>query len=55
MVLRNEFKAQHGQFLPHDVCLCVENLPTRWEIVPCSGERTEVLPEIDNDLLVQVC
>jgi autophagy-related protein 17 len=53
--VRDAFNADQGAHLPADICLCIENPPTRWEVVPCSGETLEVLPEIENDLLIQVC
>lgn len=48
--LREEFSAEHGQYLPEDVCLFVQNAPTRWNVVP-HNQELEVLPEIDSDLL----
>ncbi|EED82160.1 predicted protein [Postia placenta Mad-698-R] len=41
---------EHGQYLPEDVCLFVQNAPTRWNVVP-HNQELEVLPEIDSDLL----
>jgi len=49
------------------LCLCVENMPTRWDVVPieeesfegvlsASGQREmyrEVLPTVDNELLTK--
>ena len=52
--VRGEFNAEHGGHLPADLCLCVENPPTKWEILPRHGEAVEVLPDIDYDLLVEV-
>lgn len=49
--LREEFKAAHGMYLPDDVCLFVQNAPTRWAVVPQDKEQVEVLPELENDLL----
>ncbi|TFK72955.1 hypothetical protein BDN72DRAFT_271834 [Pluteus cervinus] len=51
--LRDRFNAEHGAFLPEDLCLCVGNPPTRWEVTPWEGEGREVLPDIDRELLVQ--
>jgi autophagy-related protein 17 len=34
--LRESFKVEHGDHLPDDLCLAVENLPTRWEVFPMS-------------------
>ncbi|KZT07651.1 uncharacterized protein LAESUDRAFT_724631 [Laetiporus sulphureus 93-53] len=49
--LREEFNAEHGQHLPEDVCLYVQDAPTRWNIIPSNGNRAEVLPDLDSDLL----
>ncbi|KAH9838401.1 autophagy protein Apg17-domain-containing protein [Rhodofomes roseus] len=49
--LREEFKAAHGQYLPDDVCLYVQNAPTRWTVVPQDEEQVEVLAELESDLL----
>jgi len=63
--IRTAFNAEQGSNLPADLCLCVENMPTRWNVVPIeehsfegisSGYREnyrEFLPSIDNDLLVE--
>lgn len=65
-LLRDSFKLEHGDHLPTDLCLFVENPPTKWGVVPVSwsvdteGEangqpgEAEVLPEVDADLLVEV-
>ncbi|CAL1716570.1 unnamed protein product [Somion occarium] len=50
---REEFNTAHGEHLPSDVCLFVQNHPTRWEIVTGNNEALEVLPEIDADLLAE--
>jgi len=52
-IVRQEFNAEHGQYLPSDLCPSIENPPTKWEIVSYNGEPEEVLPDIDNDLLVE--
>ncbi|KAH9919879.1 autophagy protein Apg17-domain-containing protein [Amylocystis lapponica] len=49
--LREEFSAVHGQYLPEDVCLYVQNAPTRWSVVPWNGEQVEILPELEDDLV----
>ena len=51
---RDDFNAEHGAHIPADICLCIENPPTRGEVVPWAGDMREVLPEIDADLLPQV-
>ncbi|KAF9236755.1 autophagy protein Apg17-domain-containing protein [Melanogaster broomeanus] len=51
--VRDDFNAEHGPHIPADICLCIENPPTRWEVVPWAGDMREVLPEIDSDILAQ--
>lgn len=51
---REDFNAEHGQYLPEDVCLCIQNPPTRWTVGPWGGEVVEVLPVIAPDLLEEV-
>ncbi|KAA1467537.1 hypothetical protein DENSPDRAFT_251101 [Dentipellis sp. KUC8613] len=51
--VREDFNAEHGSHLPSDICLYIENPPTRWEVVPFDGDSIETLPDVDNDLLVQ--
>ncbi|PCH42280.1 hypothetical protein WOLCODRAFT_152309 [Wolfiporia cocos MD-104 SS10] len=51
--LREDFNNTHGQYLPEDVCLFAQRMPTRWTVIPVDGEQVEVLPEIDSDLLVE--
>jgi autophagy-related protein 17 len=62
--LREAFKNEHGDHLPNDLCLSIENAPTRWALIPVPfeanpddpglkrGER-EVLPDIDLELLIE--
>lgn len=66
--IRAAFHAEQGSNLPADLCLCVENMPTRWDVVPmeeqtfedissASARREnyrEVLPTVDNELLAEV-
>lgn len=52
--MREDFNAEHGAHIPADICLCIENPPTKWEVVPWGGDMREALPEIDADLLTQV-
>ncbi|KIK95290.1 hypothetical protein PAXRUDRAFT_827175 [Paxillus rubicundulus Ve08.2h10] len=52
--VRGDFNSEHGAHIPTDICLCIENPPTRWEVVPWAGDTREVLPEIDSDILTQV-
>lgn len=65
--MRAAFNAEQGSNLPADLCLCVENMPTRWNVVSIeehsfegisSGYREdyrEFLPTVDSDLLAEVC
>ncbi|TDL25651.1 hypothetical protein BD410DRAFT_784690 [Rickenella mellea] len=48
---REEFYAAHGPHLPDDLCLCIANLPTMWDISPAAGEMQEALPYIPDDLI----
>ncbi|KAJ7494648.1 autophagy-related protein 17 [Mycena galericulata] len=51
--VRDRFYSDNGAHLPDDICLCIGNTPTRWEVVPWQGEEPEVLPEIEPDLIAQ--
>ncbi|KAG0705672.1 autophagy-related protein 17 [Suillus ampliporus] len=51
--VREDFNAEHGQHIPEDICLCIENPPTRWEVGPREGDVRESLPEVESDLLAQ--
>ncbi|KAJ6607416.1 autophagy-related protein 17 [Mycena sp. CBHHK59/15] len=51
--VRDHFNSEHGAHLPEDICLCIGNSPTRWEVVPWHGEEPEVLPEIEPELIAQ--
>ncbi len=53
-MLRAEFQAEHGQYIPEDFCLYVENPPNRWTIKTWNNEPLETLPVIENDLLEEV-
>jgi hypothetical protein len=52
--VRKHFNSEFGINLPEDLCLCIENSPTRWEVVPSAGDTWEFLPEIENDLIAEV-
>ncbi|KXN91701.1 Autophagy-related protein 17 [Leucoagaricus sp. SymC.cos] len=52
--VRRLFNAEYGVHLPEDICLCIGNPPTKWEVVPLQGDTLEVLPHIDEDLLSEV-
>ncbi|KAJ3972724.1 autophagy-related protein 17 [Lentinula raphanica] len=49
--VREHFNHEHGAHLPEDLCLCISNLPTRWEILPWDGEPLESLPDIPADMV----
>ncbi|KAK7454623.1 Autophagy-related protein 17 [Stygiomarasmius scandens] len=51
--IRERFNNEHGAHLPEDICLCIRNTPTRWEVVPQRGEDWEVLPELAQDFVTQ--
>ncbi|KAF8072011.1 autophagy protein Apg17-domain-containing protein [Lyophyllum atratum] len=51
--VRSHFNSEYGTNLPEDICLCVGNAPTRWEVVPWTGDTLEFLPIIDSDLITQ--
>ncbi|KAG5721930.1 Autophagy-related protein 17 [Termitomyces sp. T112] len=52
--VRSHFNSEYGAHLPEDICLCVGNTPTRWEVVPMSGDvSTEFLPIIDDELITR--
>jgi autophagy-related protein 17 len=48
---RESFNAEHGAHLPSDLCLYIENPPTRWQVIPHDGDDVESLPDVDDDLL----
>lgn len=52
--VRSHFNEEHGAHLPEDICLCIGNPPTRWDVTPWSGEGSEVLPDIADDLIAEV-
>ncbi|KAH6909015.1 autophagy protein Apg17-domain-containing protein [Coprinopsis sp. MPI-PUGE-AT-0042] len=49
--VRKHFNAEYGAHLPEDICLCIANEPTRYDVLPWPGELPEVLPAIGMDLL----
>jgi autophagy-related protein 17 len=53
-VVRESFNAEHGAHLPSDLCLYIENPPTRWQVIPFDGDAVESLPDVDNDLVAEV-
>jgi autophagy-related protein 17 len=53
-VVRESFNAEHGAHLPSDLCLYIENPPTRWQVIPFDGDTVESLPDADDDLVAEV-
>jgi autophagy-related protein 17 len=53
-VVRESFNAEHGAHLPSDLCLYIENPPTRWQVIPLDGDAVESIPDVDNALLEEV-
>ena len=53
-VVRESFNAEHGAHLPSDLCLFIENPPTRWQVIPFDGDPVESLPDVDDDLVTEV-
>lgn len=53
-LVRTHFNDEYGSHLPEDICLCIGNAPTKWEVVPWDGTSSEVLPFIANDLIAAV-
>ncbi|THV03192.1 hypothetical protein K435DRAFT_748177 [Dendrothele bispora CBS 962.96] len=51
--VREHFNKEHGAHLPEDICLCIRNAPTKWEVVPQINEELEVLPELSQDFIAQ--
>jgi len=52
-VVRESFNAEHGAHLPSDLCLYIENPPTRWQVIPFDGDHVESLPDVDDDLVTE--
>jgi len=52
-LVRESFNAEHGAHLPSDLCLYIENAPTRWQVIPVDGDTVESLPDVDDDLIVE--
>ncbi len=52
--VRAHFNAEYGSHLPEDICLCIGNAPTRWEVIPWQDSSPEVLPFIPKDLIIDV-
>lgn len=52
--VRRHFNVEYGGHLPEDICLCIGNPPTKWEVIPWPGDSPETLPHIDEDILAEV-
>ncbi|KAI0649281.1 autophagy protein Apg17-domain-containing protein [Trametes meyenii] len=50
-MLRADFQAEHGQYIPEDVCLYIENPPNRWTVSRRNDEPLETLPEVEADMV----
>lgn len=62
ILARDEFYAAHSSSIPDDICLAISNLPQSYSITSfCKNssdeteQEREVLPDIDDDLLEDVC
>ena len=65
--IRATFSAEQGSNPSADLCLCIEDIPLRWNNVPIKehssegvssgyrGDYREFLPTVDSDLLTEVC
>lgn len=51
---REAFLSNHREQLPDDLCLCIDDVPTRYEIGLADGETQEEVPDVDADLLEDV-
>jgi hypothetical protein len=51
---RAEFCAEHGEVLPQEFRISIEDEPTLWKIVPENQSAMEDLPPIDGDILREV-
>ena len=53
--MREAFHSEHGGNLPDDLCSCIGNIPTQYEIRPADDAEGDELPMIDEDVLSEVC
>ncbi|KAJ3874023.1 autophagy-related protein 17 [Lentinula edodes] len=51
--VREHFNQEQGAHLPEDLCLCISNYPTKWDISPWAGEVLESLPDIPTDMVTE--
>ncbi|KAK2460900.1 hypothetical protein APHAL10511_007370 [Amanita phalloides] len=52
--VRGLFNSEYGGHLPADICLYIENMPTKWQVNPWEGDIIELLPEIPDDVISEV-
>lgn len=55
IIMREAFRDEHGGNLPDDLCSCIGNIPTQYEIRPVDDTEGDELPVIDEDVLAEVC
>jgi len=51
--VRGLFNSEYGGHLPEDICLYIENMPTKWQVIPWERDKLELLPEVPDDLIVE--
>jgi len=51
--LREQFYIAYGGYLPYDLCLSIQNPPTKWVVGPAPGESKEALPGVADDLFAE--
>ena len=54
IIMREAFRSEHGNNLPDDLCTCISNMPTQFEVRALDGAEGDELPAIDEDILVEV-
>ena len=52
---RQAFNIEHRGHLPDDLYIGISNLPTKWKIVPPDEGEGDEIPDLDQDLLFEVC
>lgn len=51
---REVFSESHRAQLPDDLCLCIDDVPSRYVINIAEGDSQEEVPDVDEDLLEDV-
>lgn len=51
---REVFLENHRAQLPDDLCLCIDDVPSRYVINIAEGDTQEEMPDVDEDLLEDV-